>query len=172
MLSGELLPFEGSSQLKLSYNLVRIERGVRIKFMVSGPVKSLVWPEGKTKKRTEGLWNSTCFEVFAAQIGFSKYLEVNLSPAQEWDFYQFDSYRSGMKRVGAEGVLENIVITISESQKTVQFEIHHPCLLTPNLEISPTVVLQDNMGDKTYWAIQHKSDKPDFHWRDKHWRKL
>src|SRR5690606_16064169 len=61
----------------------------------------LFWPERVTTPlRVEGLYQSTCFEVFIACQ--NRYLEWNFSPSLEWSGYAFSSYRS---RVPVDGEL-------------------------------------------------------------------
>src|SRR5690606_8160391 len=47
--------------------------------------------------RKDGLWKSTCFELFAAEEGKSGYWEVNAAPNRDWNMYRFDGYREGMR---------------------------------------------------------------------------
>ena len=38
-------------------------------------------------------WEQTCFEIFIGVQGEDYYREINLSPSQAWQAYQFEEYR-------------------------------------------------------------------------------
>lgn len=39
------------------------------------------------------MWEQTCFEIFIGVQGEDYYREINLSPSQAWQAYQFEEYR-------------------------------------------------------------------------------
>ncbi|MGH6786431.1 MAG: GIY-YIG nuclease family protein, partial [Novosphingobium sp.] len=67
-----------------------------IEFAVEGS-ETLVLPAWASPERRDGLWQSTCFELFL-MCPDGRYFEFNLSPSTEWALYAFDSYRTGMRR--------------------------------------------------------------------------
>lgn len=67
-------------------------------FMVGAPPAALRVPAAiEYAARRDGLWNSTCFELFVLDPAGGAYLEFNFSPSGEWAAYQFDGYRAGMR---------------------------------------------------------------------------
>lgn len=64
-------------------------------FMVDAPLDALRLPPPAEPARRDGLWQSTCFELFLRAEGGESYFEFNFSPSGEWAAYRFDNYRSG-----------------------------------------------------------------------------
>ncbi|MEC7623147.1 MAG: hypothetical protein VYA25_03070, partial [Pseudomonadota bacterium] len=56
----------------------------------------LVLPAPAGKRREDGLWQTTCFELFLQPDGVSAYCEFNLSPSERWAAYDFSAPRAGM----------------------------------------------------------------------------
>ena len=71
--------------------------GFDARFRVEGHLAALDLPQPGPAMRADGLWKSTCFEVFWQPIGQAGYSEFNFSPSQQWATYDFDSYREGMR---------------------------------------------------------------------------
>ncbi len=69
-----------------------------LRYRVTGPVRSLRLPPTAALQRTDGLWRTTCFEVFVGRPGRG-YYEWNLSPSTQWAAYGFEAYREGMAAV-------------------------------------------------------------------------
>jgi len=66
---------------------------------VQGDIARLLVPPTSEPRRTDGLWQHTCFEVFLATGEGPAYYEFNFSPSTQWAAYRFDSYRKGMNPV-------------------------------------------------------------------------
>ncbi|HBR83499.1 MAG TPA: hypothetical protein DD861_04765, partial [Erythrobacter sp.] len=56
----------------------------------------LVLPGFAGKGRADGLWQTTCFELFLRPDGGTAYHEFNLSPSERWNAYRFSAPRDGM----------------------------------------------------------------------------
>lgn len=112
--------------------------------------------------RADGLWRTTCFEVFA-QLRDGSYAEFNISPSGQWAAYHFSSYREGG------GDLDGHVQVIRSEQAGGAFELdailHWP--EWPHIDrIALSAVIEATDGSLSYWALAHPSDKPDFHHPD------
>ena len=71
-----------------------------VDFMVAAPPRALALAAPVVEPvRTDGLWKSTCFEVFLLDPSKGAYLEFNFAPSGQWAAYQFDGYRSGMREL-------------------------------------------------------------------------
>ena len=46
--------------------------------------------------RADGLWQTTCFELFVRHPDQRGYFEFNFSPSTQWAAYRFSGYREGM----------------------------------------------------------------------------
>ncbi|MDQ3471354.1 MAG: hypothetical protein M3428_03090, partial [Pseudomonadota bacterium] len=68
----------------------------KIWFCVSAPVGRFVIPEPQEPARADGLWRTTCFEMFLKQPGDDAYREWNFAPSGAWAAFDFSGYREGM----------------------------------------------------------------------------
>ena len=67
---------------------------LNIGFWLRDPNLYMHWPEVvNANPRQDFLWENTCFEVFIGVKGEDYYREINLSPSQAWQAYQFEEYR-------------------------------------------------------------------------------
>lgn len=147
--------------------------GVEAKWGIVGPwlqlrwrvegAKKLVLPRLAGRVRQDGLWQTTCFEMFLQQRGGSAYAEFNFSPSEAWAAYDFADWREGM----VERPLCNYpVITPRKGGGTLIFDVAIPLADLPDLPaaLSLAAVIEEEEGVKSYWAMAHGDpDKPDFH---------
>ena len=147
---------------------VQVERqrkgGIWLEYRVSH-TGQLVLPSRTAPRRTDGLWNMTCFELFSMRPGSDAYYEFNFSPSFEWAAYQFDGYRSGMRVLPA----EYPGIEISEVPVHTFFlaaEPWPPELVGGAIRIGLAAILEERDGTKSYWALTHPPGDPDFHHPD------
>ncbi len=112
--------------------------------------------------RVDGLWRTTCFEVFA-KLSDGSYAEFNVSPSGEWAAYHFDGYRENMVRLdGSVQVTE--VEHASNGLEIRALMSWSNWSLVKHLGLS--AVIEDIDGAISYWALAHPSAKPDFHHPD------
>lgn len=114
------------------------------------------------KGRQDELWKHTCCEVFG-QRAEGGYAEFNLSPSGAWAAYAFEGYREGM--VNLEVSAPNITCRPTEGGfelTAILWWSEWPHVAALGL----SVVVERSDGVKTYWALAHPSDKPDFHHPD------
>lgn len=122
----------------------------------------LVVPPFSGKRRADGLWQATCFELFVKPDGGEGYAEFNFSPSQAWAAYDFSGYREGMAE---RAVPRDPVCTPRRGQSVLIFDVALPAAALPPLPaaIGLTAVIEEEGGHKSYWAIEHREDRPDFH---------
>ena len=157
-----LIPHPGSTESPLSSLHVHVERrGPRlwVRFVAEGAVDRIAWPAPADPVRTDDLWRHSCFEVFIATAG--GYTECNLSPSGRWASYRFDAYREGM--ADAAEVVEVSPLDLSEDMLALEACLDLP---SPTDRLALAAVIEAVDGSKTYWALAHPSDKPDFHHPD------
>lgn len=121
-------------------------------------------------KRVDYLWEKTCFEAFIGSSGKSDYIELNISPSGDWNIYEFRDYRKPEKPNSFKGSLEKFNLTVkSEDELRISARIdlsRFPQLSqTLKLEVGVAAVIQTVDDVKTYWALNHPGEKPDFHLR-------
>ena len=129
------------------------------------PAHTLVVPRPASPVRTDGLWQHSCCELFLKSGDGEGYFEFNLSPSGQWAAYAFAGYRGGMcnlmlpidPHIEAERVAEAFVLTAN---------VDLAAILTGIVRLNLTAVIEEAGGTKSYWALAHPSEKPDFHHPD------
>ncbi|HBT97572.1 MAG TPA: hypothetical protein DEB25_08075 [Desulfobulbaceae bacterium] len=145
--------------------------GLALSFSLSGDRSTLVLPPPDATdsigERRDQLWQSTCWECFAAQANTPGYFEINLSPSHHWNVYHFTGYRQGMsapplpppvihsRREHDYYRLDALIrdLPVREENKTTW-------------RLNLAAVLAKNDGGKEYFALAHPGEKPDFHHPD------
>jgi len=161
----ELIPHPANPPLAVSSVQARIlaldAHWLTLRWRVEG-AGQLVMPAFAGKCRADGLWQTTCFELFARSEGGDAYAEFNLSPSQSWAAYDFSAYREGMAE---RPVPRDPVCTPRRGQSVLIFDAALPAAALPSRPWSYglTAVIEEAGGHKSYWAIAHRADKPDFH---------
>jgi len=134
-------------------------------FHLTGALARLHVPARLPAAHTDDLWQGTCFETFLRIPGERGYVELNLSPSTQWAVYRFDDYRSGMRPVELERPPE-IHVQRRRSELSLDVRVYLTGIVRPpfaDLEAAVTAVLQDHVGARTYWAMTHPAEVPDFH---------
>jgi hypothetical protein len=140
---------------------------------------AILWPRAASApQRLDGLWQHTCLEWFVAQPQQDTYWEFNLSPSGDWNVYQLDGYRQGLRPDPTWSALPlrrrdpEPAAAATESEPTGTLELHLTTTLPPELaaaaelEAAVTAVLQEGDGSCSYWALRHPGEQADFHRRD------
>ncbi|MDE8650691.1 DOMON-like domain-containing protein [Novosphingobium album (ex Liu et al. 2023)] len=134
---------------------------LRLRWRIDGPA-ALVVPPFAGKGRADGLWQTTCFELFLRAPDESAYLELNLSPSERWNAYDFTGYRAGM----AERPMPiEPTCSFRVGQAMAIFDAAVPLSALPPRpwHAAMSAVLEEEGGIKSYWALAHQGDRPDFH---------
>jgi hypothetical protein len=128
-------------------------------------------PEGKVqptyrpRNREDGLWKTTCFELFVMPVDGPNYVEFNFSPSGSFAAYAFDGYRSGMRPADIEGAWDADDVTWDgRYQMTIA-----PLSLDwgeKDWKLALSAVIEETDGTKSYWALRHPPGAPDFHHPD------
>ena len=129
-------------------------------FGVGAPATRFVIPEASEPVRADGLWKTTCFEAFLRPVGEQSYREWNFAPSGEWAAYDFADYREGgaNAEVGAPPYVrmeDNLIWWALGA--TIALDAAR------QWELGLSAVLEEKDGTKSYWALAHTGDKPDFH---------
>lgn len=124
---------------------------------------SLILPPLAGKSRANGLWRTTCFELFLKSANSEEYCEFNLSPSEQWNAYDFSGYRENMRE---RETRREPVLTMRPGGSLSIFDSAIPRTLLPNgpSAMGLSAVIEEEGGSKSYWAIAHSdNEKPDFH---------
>ena len=137
-------------------------------FWIRDPNLMIQWPEAAASNpRRDFLWEQTCFEIFIGVHGEDYYREINLSPSEAWQAYQFEEYRypENMPPQAAYDIelnqLKRTHYGLNVSLDLTEFMLVHK-LKWSDLYIGLSAVLQTSQGEQ-YYAMQHSSPQADFH---------
>ncbi len=135
---------------------------LRVRWRIDGP-QHLIIPPFAGKGRADNLWKTTCFELFMMpKDGTPGYSEFNLSPSERWAAYDFDDYRAGMTERPFPREPDCAMRT---GQAMAIFDVSLPRsqMHEPPCAIGLAAVLEERGGVKSYWALSHHKEEPDFH---------
>lgn len=137
------------------------ENWLRLRWRVEG-AEALVVPVFAGKGRADDLWQTTCFELLLKPPGTQSYCEFNVSPSERWAAYDFTGYRSGMAERPAAREPQG---TIRLGSSFAIFDAAIPASALPDgaCAMNLAAVIEEEGGAKSYWALAHRPDKPDFH---------
>lgn len=140
-----------------------------LRYIVHGDVAELLLPPPVTPSRADALWKHTCFEAFVAVEASGAYYEFNFAPSTQWAGYRFSDYRQGMQPVelGETPIIETQTLADRyELSATLDLARVADVAATSRWRLGATVVIEENNGALSYWALAHAPGKPDFHHRD------
>ena len=132
----------------------------------------LLWPKPvEAAERRDGLWQSTCLELFVGSISTSPYWELNLCPSGHWNWYRLESYRSELTAAELDipplrSQKQNLTDKIVHRQIEFSVKLPQELLDADSLQVGLSAVLQKRDGDISYWAKNHGGIDADFHCRD------
>ena len=134
---------------------------LRVRWRIEGS-QSLVVPPFAGKGRADGLWQTTCFELFLKPQGEPAYLELNLSPSERWNAYDFAAYRWGMAERPFPREPE-CTLRLGSSFAIFDAAIPVGGLPAAACAMGLSAVIEERGGTTSYWALAHPDAKPDFH---------
>jgi len=143
-----------SGQLKVSYVAISEAGSIRI------PARLAAQP-----RRTDDLWQTTCFEAFVRRERGTGYYEFNFALSMGWAAYSFADRRAGM----ADAPLDPPAIDVMGDAYRVEMSVIIGLGSLPGLSPSApwrlalTAVIEEIDGTKSYWALAHPVGEPDFH---------
>ena len=142
-------------------------RSLAVKFRIKGTPSRWRLPDPAQCERTDGLWQTTCFELFIGIGDTSRYYEFNLSVSGQWAAYAFESYREGMTplHLPATPVIGSALFADSLVLKTV-LDLNAIELRAVPIRLGLSAVIEEADGQKSCWALRHPPGKPDFHHKD------
>jgi hypothetical protein len=131
----------------------------------------LLLPEWQRPGRADGLWRTTCFELFLRPQDSGAYFEFNFSPSSQWAAYAFDGYREGMRPMT---LSVDPYVVREPSREPGESAAHYRLDADIDLSDVPAgplhmglaAVIEEESGTKSYWALAHPPGRPDFHHPD------
>jgi hypothetical protein len=150
--------------------VLRADPELTLHYRLVGDVLGLRLAPPRERHMVE-LWRHTCFELFIAIDNQSTYHEFNFAPWGEWCWYGFRGYRD-LTAASWPNQLRSpaIVVSVTEEKLDLKATIFlrglspaHACF---PLRLGVAAVIEPLEGPRSYWALHHPSDKPDFHHAD------
>lgn len=145
------------------------EGKLALSYTIAGDTRRLLIPPPAPARIGWKLWRHTCCEAFIRARGAAAYHEFNLAPSGEWASYAFDSYRNGAS-------LPDLSLNPQIAVRQTPSELHlsalvdlprlAPAYAQAPLSIGLAVVVEDDDGAISYWALRHAPGQPDFHHAD------
>ncbi|MFC0203142.1 DOMON-like domain-containing protein [Novosphingobium soli] len=137
---------------------------LQLRWILRGAERVVV-PPFAGKGRADGLWQTTCFEMFVQPAGEAEgagYAEFNFSPSERWNAYAFSAPREDMRE---RALARDAVCTWRGGSDMAIFDAAVPAsgLPLPPWRCGFTAVIEEEGGIRSYWALAHGSPAPDFH---------
>ena len=158
-------PCDAIRRLEAGLETAKVPGELGIRFRMVGDISRIRLPPAERARRRDGLWQHTCFEVFLRPDGSDAYHEFNFAPSGDWAAYRFAGRRrdSGAPQLPAprvecrrmpDGCTLSAQIAIAALPELAQ---------AASIDAGLTAVIETTDGARSYWALTHGGDKPDFH---------
>jgi hypothetical protein len=139
---------------------------LELTYRLRGDLSRVCVPAPAGRRIVERLWEHTCCELFLRARGGEAYHEFNFSPSGEWAAYAFERYREGGLLTDVEldpRVRMSSISSLLELRATVTLaRLSHAYTGAP-LALGVSAIVEADDGKRTYWALAHPAEKPDFH---------
>lgn len=129
-------------------------------FCVGAPIDRFVLAEPQEPRRADELWQTTCFEAFLKIDGEDAYREWNFVPSSAWAAYDFESYRES--RADAP-VAQPPYLRLQDNLTWWQLGATIAVAARRDWRLGLSAILDERDGTKSYWALAHTREEPDFH---------
>ena len=156
----ELVPhpaFPTGAASAVKVTLAMAGRDALLRYELPDPV-GVAWPNLAEPARAEGLWRTTCFELFLMFADGEQYVEFNFSPSTRWASYAFDGYRERMS---------DLPMRVPPSITRIREGADVVCPLGElprgEMRLGLSAVIEQIDGSISYWALAHAPGPPDFH---------
>jgi len=129
-------------------------------FCVAAPMERFVIPSEDEPHRADDLWRTTCLEAFLQASDATAYREWNFAPSGNWAAYDFNGYRDGMVRPN---IAQSPYIRLEDNFTWWALGATIAVDADTDWRLGLSAVLEEKNGTKSYWALAHCGEKPDFH---------
>jgi len=164
-MKNRLKPHTPISNVFIDSSLKLTKEKIVLSFVVKGLLSEYIFQKKHKLQRLDELWKETCFELLLAGDN-EVYYELNFSPSFAWNFYVLQSYRAEPKELE---ILEEA--SIKYEKKNDEFRIYFELKVKElNFEqfthYNLATILLNKEKKRTFWAINHLKEQPDFHDRE------
>ena len=130
-----------------------------LRYVVSGRIAELALPAPAPSRRSDRLWEHTCFEAFLGDEWGDAYAELNVSPSTEWAGYRFTGYRKDMRAAP----FPPPRVEVERGSDRLEVRVALQLNSTGRRRVGLSAVIEEEGGAKSYWALAHPPGAPDFH---------
>lgn len=145
--------------------VVGAHRRLVLDFQIVAPSDTVLLPQKSAPSRRDGLWNTTCMEMFVGAHKRAYYCEYNYSPSGEWAAYRFLNYRADMAAMDTDAP-PTVLVETRERATLIRIDDEFPTARFNSVKIALSAVIEETDGTKSYWALRHPPGAPDFHHPD------
>lgn len=138
---------------------------LQLRYRVEGELGRLVLPATDFARRSDGLWQHTCFEAFLRPDASESYHEFNFAPSGDWAAYRFAARRSDRSLPP----MPSPLVRFHAAEEHCELSTDIPIAALPELAAAGVMhagvaaVVESRDGGLSWWALSHGADKPDFH---------
>ena len=164
MISHPTTPCSAINSIQASYRLFE-DKYLKIRYVLNGKLQNIIIPETRKSTFVDKLWEHTCFEAFIGIQDETLYHEYNFSPSTQWAAYAFSDYRQKIDWHAHQAPIIDVEQTKTQLSLLATLSIKD-LPKNPNnkpLQLGLTAVVKTIANKKSYWALKHPVDKPDFH---------
>ena len=158
-------PCDAVRRFNAGFETERLPGELAVRFRMEGDISRVRLPAAELARRRDGLWQHTCFEVFLRPDGSDSYHEFNFAPSGDWAAYRFAGRRHDRTaheipapwiecRRLPDGCSLSARIAIAALPELAQ---------ATSIDAGLAAVIETTDGARSYWALAHGGDKPDFH---------
>lgn len=147
----------------LTVTVARSGEGLRLRYEARGDIQRFAIPSDEPGERRDELWKHTCFELFVRDGTSDGYLEFNLSPGGDWAAYAFMGYREAMQDFACDPPQIECVVSDAALTVSVFLPSLPQAIASEPLQLGVTAVLEAKSGGRSFWALDHLGEAPDFH---------
>lgn len=151
-----------SMGVSASVEVHRTRDALRGHIHLVGDVDRVRWSEAGPAVRADGLWEHTVIEAFVGPPGSAAYAEFNVAPNGAWAAYAFAAAHERRRDLPATW-RPSISSDAGRSARCVDVRFPLPRAACGALDVSIAMILEDDLGALSYWALSHPGDRPDFH---------
>jgi hypothetical protein len=158
-------PCEAVSRIGIEIDDEAFPRALQVRFRVDGDIGRVRLPRPGFARRSDGLWQHTCFEAFLRPDAGQSYHELNFAPSGDWAVYRFGSRRDERSLPALAAPAIEFGASRGHCELSAEFSIAELAELAaaPALRAGACAVIETVDGSLSYWALAHGSERPDFH---------
>ena len=135
-----------------------------ISYVIEGAIARMRVPAPRPPRFADGLWQHTCCEVFVACKGCPAYQEFNFSPCGAWAAYAFARYREAApSALDAPAPRVSVRSAQDKLELDALIDLERLSSVHAHARLALAVVIEDQDGLLSYWALAHPIGAPDFH---------